>query len=82
MPIRYRNHLIIEKATFDPQTGFWKVRAHIQYNENIEFRDVLITGPIGQFKSQKSAENYIFVKAKEWVNSRLDAPQAAAIIKT
>jgi hypothetical protein len=59
-------------VTFDSQTGFWKVRAHIQYNEHIEFRDVLITGPAGGFKTRKSAERYIFEKAKEWVDSRLD----------
>ena len=82
LPLRYRNHLIIEKATLDLQTGFWNVRAHIQYNEHIEFRDVLITGPIGRFKTQKSAENYIFVTAKEWVNSRLEALKAAAVIKS
>ena len=53
MPLRYRNHLIIEKATFDAQTGFWNVRAQIQYNEHIEFRDVLIAGPIGRFQNTK-----------------------------
>ena len=72
MPIRYRNHLIIEKTTLDPQTGFWNVRAHIQYNEHIEFRDVLITGPVAWFKTRKSAESYIFGKAKEWVDNRLE----------
>jgi hypothetical protein len=82
LPLRYRNHLIIEKATVDPQTGFWNVRAHIQYNEHIEFRDVLIRGPIGRFKTQKAAESYIFVSAKEWVNSRLDGLKAAADIET
>ena len=82
MPLRYRNHLIIEKATLDSNTGFWNVRAHIQYNEHIVFRDVLIAGPIGQFKTQKSAENYIFVRAKEWVNSRLEDLKAAAVIKS
>ena len=82
MPLRYRNHLIIEKATLDPQTGFWNVRAHIQYNEQIQFRDVLITGPTERFKTRKSAENYIFVRAKEWVNSRLESLKAAAAIKS
>jgi hypothetical protein len=72
LPLRYRNHLIIEKAILDPHTGFWSIRAHIQYNEHIEFRDVLITGPIERFKTRKSAEKYIFRKAKEWVNSRLE----------
>ena len=81
MPLRYRNHLIIEKATLDPQTGFWNVRAHIQYNEQIHFRDVLITGPSAGFKTRKLAENYIFLRAKEWVNSRLEALKAAAAVK-
>ena len=81
LPLRYRNHLIIEKATLDTQTGFWNVRAHIQYNEQIQFRDVLITGPRERFKTRKSAENYIFVIAKEWVNSRLESLKAATVIK-
>src|SRR4051812_43271657 len=34
---RYRNHLILEKANFDPATGYWTVRAHIQFNEHITF---------------------------------------------
>ena len=82
MPLRYRNHLIIEKATSNSQTRFWNVRAHIQYNEQIQFRDVLITGPTELFKTRKSAENYIFVSAKEWVNSRLEGLKAAAEIKS
>ena len=71
LPLRYRNHLIIEKATFDQQTGFWSIRAHIQYNENIEFRDILIT-PIEQFRTRRAAERYIFTKGKEWVDNRLE----------
>ena len=82
MPLRYRNHLIIEKATLDAETGFWNVRAHIQYNERIQFRDVLITGPSERFKTRRSAENYIFLMAKEWVNNRLEALRAAAVGKS
>jgi hypothetical protein len=59
--------------------GSWNVRAHIQYNEHIEFRDVVINGPIEGFKTRKSAENYIFGKAKEWVNNRLDGVKPPAI---
>jgi hypothetical protein len=76
LPLRYRNHLIIEKATFDASTGSWTVRAHIQYNEHIEFCDVLISGPGEGFKTRKTAHRYIFAKAKEWVNSRLDGLNA------
>ena len=80
MPLRYRNYLIIEKARLDTQTGFWNIRAHIQYNEQIQFRDVLITGPTERFKTRKSAEKYVFVRAKEWVNSRLESLKASTII--
>jgi hypothetical protein len=72
LPLRYRNHLIIEKATFDASTGSWTVRAHIQYNEHIEFCDILISGPAEGFKTRRTAERYIFAKAKEWVNNRLE----------
>lgn len=71
MATRYRNHLILEKANLDPQTGYWTVRAHIQYNEHITFRDVLITGPSGVFTTQNEAEKHIIEKAKEWVDARL-----------
>ena len=76
MPLRYRNHLIIEKATYDASTGSWTVRAHIQYNEHIEFCDVLISGPGEGFKTPKTAHRYIFAKAKDWVNNRLDGLNA------
>ncbi len=71
MATRYRNHLILEKANLDPQTGYWMVRAHIQYNEHITFRDVLITGPNDVFTTQNEAEKHIIEKAKEWVDARL-----------
>jgi len=70
LPLRYLNHLIIEKATFDASTSSWTVRAHIQYNEHIAFCDILISGPAEGFKTQRTAERYIFAKAKEWVNNR------------
>ena len=71
MATRYRNHLILQKANLDPHTGYWSVRAHIQYNEHITFRDVLITGPSGVFTTENEAEKHIIEKAKEWVDARL-----------
>jgi hypothetical protein len=32
MALRYRNHLILEKANLDLKSGFWNVRAHVQFN--------------------------------------------------
>lgn len=69
---RYRNHLILEKAILDRRSGFWRVKAHIQFNEHINFRDIVITGPVDYFKTQKQAESYIIRKAKEWVDKRLE----------
>lgn len=71
MAARYRNHLILVKANFDPESRFWNVRAHIQFNQHITFRDVLITGPQNTFKAQKQAERYIVQEAKKWVDNRL-----------
>jgi hypothetical protein len=82
LPLRYRNHLIIEKATFDASTGFWTVRAHIQYNEHIEFCDILISGPAEGFKTRKIAEKYIFAKARDWVNNRLENLNADGRVKS
>jgi hypothetical protein len=71
MAERYRNHLILVKADFDSYSRFWDVRAHIQFNQHITFRDVLITGPKDTFKSQKRAETHIIQEAKKWVDNRL-----------
>jgi hypothetical protein len=71
MAARYRNHLILVKADFDSETRFWNVRAHIQFNQHITFRDVLITGPKDTFKTQKRAETHIIQEAKKWVDNRL-----------
>jgi hypothetical protein len=71
MAERYRNHLILVKADFDSYSRFWNVRAHIQFNQHITFRDVLITGPKDTFKSQKRAETHIIQEAKKWVDKRL-----------
>jgi hypothetical protein len=71
MAERYRNHLILVKADFDSYSRFWNVRAHIQFNQHITFRDVLITGPKDTFKSQKRAETHIIQEAKKWVDYRL-----------
>ena len=71
MAARYRNHLILVKANFDSDSRFWNVRAHIQYNQHITFRDVLITGPKDTFKTQKRAETHIIQEAKKWVDNRL-----------
>jgi hypothetical protein len=71
MAARYRNHLILIKANPDAETGFWNVRAHIQFNERITFRDVLITGPKNSFRTQKQAEKHIVQEAKKWVDNRL-----------
>ena len=82
MPLRYRNHLIIEKATFDASTGLWTVRAHIQYNDQIEFCDILISGPAEGFRTRKTAEKHIFAKAKDWVNNRLERLNADGAVKS
>jgi hypothetical protein len=71
MAERYRNHLILVKADFDSYSRFWNVRAHIQFNQHVTFRDVLITGPKDTFKSQKRAETHIIQEAKKWVDNRL-----------
>ena len=71
MAARYRNHLILVKADFDSESRFWNVRAHIQFNQHITFRDVLITGPKDTFKTQKRAETHIIQEAKKWVDNRL-----------
>ena len=71
MAERYRNHLILVKADFDSSSRFWNVRAHIQFNQHITFRDVLITGPKETFRSQKRAETHIIQEAKKWVDNRL-----------
>ena len=71
MAERYRNHLILVKADFNSYSRFWNVRAHIQFNQHITFRDVLITGPKDTFKSQKRAETHIIQEAKKWVDNRL-----------
>ena len=71
MAARYRNHLILVKANLDPESRFWNVRAHIQFNQHITFRDVLITGPRNTFKTQKQAEMHIVQEAKKWVDNRL-----------
>ena len=71
MAARYRNHLILVKADFDAESRFWNVRAHIQFNQHITFRDVLITGPKGTFKTQKRAETHIIQEAKKCVDNRL-----------
>ncbi len=71
MAARYRNHLILVKADFDSDSRCWNVRAHIQFNQHITFRDVLITGPKDTFKSQKRAETHIIQEAKKWVDNRL-----------
>ena len=71
MAARYRNHLILVKADFDSESRFWNVRAHIQFNQHITFRDVLITGPKNTFKTQKRAETHIIQEAKKWVDNRL-----------
>jgi hypothetical protein len=71
MAARYRNHLILVKADFDSESCFWNVRAHIQFNQHITFRDVLITGPKDTFKTRKRAETHIIQEAKKWVDSRL-----------
>jgi hypothetical protein len=52
------------------QCGVLECSSFIQ-NEHIEFRDVLINGRIEGFKTRISGK-YIFGKAKEWVNNRLD----------
>jgi hypothetical protein len=74
--------LIIEKATVDASTGSWTVRAHIQYNQHIEFCDILISGPAEGFKTRRTAERYIFAKAKEWVNNRLEKLYADDDVKS
>jgi hypothetical protein len=71
MAERYRNHLILVKADFDSYSRFWNVRAHIQFNQHVTFRDVLITGPKETFRSQKRAETHIIQEAKKWVDNRL-----------
>ena len=71
MAARYRNNLIIVKADLDAESRFWNVRAHIQFNQHITFRDVLITGPKDTFKTQKRAETHIIQEAKKWVDNRL-----------
>ena len=71
MAERYRNHLILVKADFNSYSRFWNVRAHIQFNQHITFRDVLITGPKDTFKSQKRAETHIIQEAKKRVDNRL-----------
>ena len=71
MAARYRNHLILVKADFDSESRFWNARAHIQFNQHITFRDVLITGPKDTFKTRKRAETHIIQEAKKWVDSRL-----------
>lgn len=71
MAARYRNHLILVKADFDSESRFWNVRAHIQFNQHITFRDVLITGPRDTFRTQKRAETHIIQEAKKWVDNRL-----------
>lgn len=73
MAARYRNHLILVKANPDPKSDFWNVRAHIQYNEKWNFRDVLIVGPTNCFRKQKQAEKHMIQEAKKWIDDRLNA---------
>ena len=86
MAERYRNHLILVKADFDSYSRFWNVRAHIQFNQHVTFRDVLITGPKETFRSQKRAEAHIIQEAKKWIDNRLreiaDKAQTAATVET
>jgi hypothetical protein len=71
MAVRYRNHLILEKATLNLKSGVWTVRAHIQFNQNGTFHDVLIPCPTHSFTSERDAEKYILKEAKTWVDHRL-----------
>ena len=69
MALRYRNHLILEKANLDSKSGFWNVRAHVQFNEGGTFHDVLIPCATQSFPSEKGAKKHILRKAKNWINT-------------
>ena len=71
MAVRYRKHLILEKATLNAKTGFWNVRARVQFNENGIFHDVLIPEPTHSFAIEGDAAKYIVGEAKKWVDNRL-----------
>ena len=70
MPLRYRNHLILEKATFDFQLGHWKVWAHVQFREKNTLNDVLIPCATHSFSNEKAARKHILQKAKDWINAK------------
>ena len=69
MALRYRNYLILEKANLDSKSGFWNVRAHVQFNEGGIFHDVLIPCATHSFPSEKAAKKHILQKAKNWINT-------------
>jgi hypothetical protein len=71
MAVRYRNHLVLEKATLNPQSGLWVVRARVQFNENGTFNDVMIPCPTHFFSTERDAEKHILEEAKKWVDNRL-----------
>jgi hypothetical protein len=70
MALRYRNHLILEKASFDFQLGHWVVRAHVQFREKGTFNDVLIPSGTHAFANEKAARKHIIGEAKRWINAR------------
>ena len=70
MALRYRNHLILEKATFDFQLGHWVVRAHVQFREKNTFTDVLINSTTHSFPTEKAATKHIVQKAKTWIDAK------------
>jgi hypothetical protein len=70
MALRYRNHLILAKVTFDFQLGHWVVRAHVQFSENGTSNDVLIRSATHSFPNEKAARKHILQKAKHWINGK------------
>ena len=78
MALRYRNHLIVPKATFDFQLGHWNVGAHVQFKEKGTLKDVLIPCATHSFPNEKAARKHILRKAKNWINAnRLDGGKSA-----
>jgi hypothetical protein len=51
---RYRGHLILVKAHYEPDTEDWRASIHVQFNEgNLSFRDVQLPGSTSTFQQRQ-----------------------------
>jgi hypothetical protein len=70
--------LILEKATFDFNSGLWNVSAQVQFNESGTFHDVLIRCRTHSFKNERDARKHIIENAKNWIDNRRSHAQKSA----